>query len=310
MGKGNGSGEGSGGMLQAQKNALRAVLTENVITLQQQELTYFYNNFSNISTMAAIIGGFAFSGLTISTTYTGWLTHLDTASKGVVCVVYYVCASLAIGFCMLTCIICTALNVRGPGLALRGPEVRLSLFLACRGSRRRSREAAGICRHGASITSLTDCVRALDQYSTARCVAGLAKALRRRHEKVSETRQRHAHYRHRQLSPHRDDVRVGHAAPGSLAVWRRSLSARIESSRSSSNRPNARVTPRQLIRAAFRFISTRRSGRWRRPVAASSSWTSSQSRLFFWHFSAAWCAQMCHRKPAAALFRPLSPRSR
>ena len=49
MGRGDGRGDGSGGMLQAQKNALRATLTENVINLQNQELTYFYNNFSNIA---------------------------------------------------------------------------------------------------------------------------------------------------------------------------------------------------------------------------------------------------------------------
>ena len=85
MGKGKGRGEGSGGMLQAQKNALRATLTENVIKLQEQELTYFYNNFSNISTMAAIIGGFAFSGLTVTTAYTGWLADLNTETKIIVC---------------------------------------------------------------------------------------------------------------------------------------------------------------------------------------------------------------------------------
>ena len=36
-----GRGDGRGGMLQAQKNALRATLTENVLQLQERELTYF-----------------------------------------------------------------------------------------------------------------------------------------------------------------------------------------------------------------------------------------------------------------------------
>ena len=117
-----GRGDGRGGMLQAQKNALRATLTENVLQLQERELTYFYNNFSNIANMAAIIGGFAFSGLCISTTYTGWLAGLDVVTRTIVVDLFYTFASLSIGFCLLTCIVCTALNVRGPGLALRGPE--------------------------------------------------------------------------------------------------------------------------------------------------------------------------------------------
>jgi hypothetical protein len=68
MGKGTGKGEGKGAMLQAKKSALQATLTENVVELQNTELMYFYNNFSSISSIAAILGGFAFSGLCISTT--------------------------------------------------------------------------------------------------------------------------------------------------------------------------------------------------------------------------------------------------
>ena len=54
--------------------------------------------------------------------FTGWLAEYDKDTKRIIIMLYYTFTSLAIGFCLLTCIICTALNVRGPGLALRGPE--------------------------------------------------------------------------------------------------------------------------------------------------------------------------------------------
>lgn len=108
-------------MLSAQKRALQATLTQDVVALQNQELQFFYNNFSSINTMSAVIGGFAFSGLVIGTTYSGFFTNFKPL-KYVVIQCFYLSASASIGFCMMCCIMCTALNVRGPGLALRGPE--------------------------------------------------------------------------------------------------------------------------------------------------------------------------------------------
>lgn len=108
-------------MLSAQKRALQATLTQDVVALQNQELSFYYNNFASINTMSAVIGGFAFSGLVIGTTYTGFFTTAKT-TRYIVIQCFYLSASCSIGFCMITCIMCTALNVRGPGLALRGPE--------------------------------------------------------------------------------------------------------------------------------------------------------------------------------------------
>ena len=47
---------------------------------------------------------------------------LTRAAPRAVLDLFYTFAALAIGFCLLTCFVCTALNVRGPGLALRGPD--------------------------------------------------------------------------------------------------------------------------------------------------------------------------------------------
>ena len=58
-------------MLSAQKKLLEATVAETGAQLQQQELTYYTANFGNMMTMASVIGGFAFSGILISTTYTG-----------------------------------------------------------------------------------------------------------------------------------------------------------------------------------------------------------------------------------------------
>lgn len=75
IGHGGGGGEGGGGMLHAQRSALQATLTENVIKLQAQELQYYSGNYSMIGTMSSILAGFAFTGgLSASTAYNGWLT--------------------------------------------------------------------------------------------------------------------------------------------------------------------------------------------------------------------------------------------
>ena len=88
-GHGGGGGEGGGGMLHAQRSALQATLTENVIKLQAQELQYYSGNYSMIGTMSSILAGFAFTGgLSASTAYNGWLTpwltEVRCARRGVV----------------------------------------------------------------------------------------------------------------------------------------------------------------------------------------------------------------------------------
>lgn len=77
-----------------------------------------------ISTMASVIAGFAFSGLLVGPTYDGpWLTERKSSyTNSTVLGLYYGFASAAIGLCLLSCIICTVINVRGAGLALRGPD--------------------------------------------------------------------------------------------------------------------------------------------------------------------------------------------
>ena len=109
-------------MLASKKAALQATLTQDVVAMQNTEMDFFYSNFSSINTMSAVVGGFAFSGLVIGTSYTGFFVDYNVGTKYFVVQAFYISAALSISFCMLTCIVCTALNVRGPGLALRGPE--------------------------------------------------------------------------------------------------------------------------------------------------------------------------------------------
>lgn len=111
-------------MLSAQKALLQASVQEQGAQLQSQELQYFSANFSMISTMASVIAGFAFSGLLIGPDYDGpWLTTRKSSNtNSTVIGLYYGFASTAIGLCLLSCIICTVINVRGAGLALRGPD--------------------------------------------------------------------------------------------------------------------------------------------------------------------------------------------
>lgn len=107
-------------MLSAQKKLLEASVAEQGAQLQSSELSYFQNNFSSMNTMASVIGGFAFSGLLIPTAYDtdGFLDGNNAWAVDF----FYGFASLSVGSCMAAAITCTVVNVRGPGLALRGPD--------------------------------------------------------------------------------------------------------------------------------------------------------------------------------------------
>lgn len=105
-------------MLSAQKKLLDAA--EQGAQLQSSELTYFTQNFGTMMTMSSVIGGFAFSGILIPTTYNEdgmWKDNINWIVD-----IYYTFAAMSVGSCMAAAIICMAINVRGPGLALRGPD--------------------------------------------------------------------------------------------------------------------------------------------------------------------------------------------
>ena len=126
-GQGKGSGDGGGRMLQAQRSALEATLMEHLVQLQATEMAYYTGNFSTIGTVSSLLAGFAFTGgITASTVYSGWLapwlSEENSETKMIVVTAFYICAAFAFCFFMLTSLVCTALNVRGPGFALRGPD--------------------------------------------------------------------------------------------------------------------------------------------------------------------------------------------
>ena len=107
-------------MLSAQKKLLEASVAEQGAQLQSSELTYFSQNFGTMMTMSSVIGGFAFSGILIPTTYNEdgmWKDNINWIVD-----IYYSFAAISVGSCMAAAIICMSINVRGPGLALRGPD--------------------------------------------------------------------------------------------------------------------------------------------------------------------------------------------
>ena len=114
-------------MLSAQKALLQATVQEGGAQLQAQELSYLGSNFSTISTMASIIAGFSFSGLLLSTSFSGRELHRTRWGHQVITNLYYFCTATAIGSCLLACVVATVIGVRGTGLALRGPDGSLKI---------------------------------------------------------------------------------------------------------------------------------------------------------------------------------------
>ena len=95
--------------------------------MQMEERNYFLSNFGVMMQMASIIGGFAFSGLLISTYYTGW-DRFEPNRSGylhnsvVIAAIYYTFAAGAVGSCLSVCMISLSVTVRAGGLSLRGAD--------------------------------------------------------------------------------------------------------------------------------------------------------------------------------------------
>ena len=102
-------------MIEAEKELIRAKLKQNTLLVRDKELSYFTRNFENLGTQAALLGGFAFSGLTNQYNTTAgcspWIS-----------VWFHVFASAAM-ICNLLCVCSfTCITMFGPGLALRGGD--------------------------------------------------------------------------------------------------------------------------------------------------------------------------------------------
>ena len=103
-------------MLAADKDRLVAGLKQHALHLRQKELEYYVERYSNITTQASILAGFAFDSL----------VELEIPEKMMrqrsgVCTVYYIAASCTMAFALYTVCVSSFATVYGHRLALQGP---------------------------------------------------------------------------------------------------------------------------------------------------------------------------------------------
>eukprot|EP01062_Namystynia_karyoxenos_P053555 TRINITY_DN4342_c0_g1_i1.p1 TRINITY_DN4342_c0_g1~~TRINITY_DN4342_c0_g1_i1.p1 ORF type:complete len:170 (+),score=41.94 TRINITY_DN4342_c0_g1_i1:71-580(+) len=104
-------------MIQATYRALTPQQNADRLQLKLQELTVFQGNFSTVNTTAALVGGFAFSGVTSGIT-----------GAVEVKVIFFVITVMCIASCFHSVIVSTAASVMGPDTAMRGgdPEANVA----------------------------------------------------------------------------------------------------------------------------------------------------------------------------------------
>ena len=124
-------------MLQADKDKLAQALRVQMLNLQWRELEYLHTNFLNLATTSALLTGFGFAAVSMSTDFhpesitkddTIWeldaAVWLDwyTIYGLVVQTVFWCSGSMALSFNLLALFNATLSIMCGPGMALRGPE--------------------------------------------------------------------------------------------------------------------------------------------------------------------------------------------
>jgi len=129
-------------MLDADKSALEYELRVQMLSLQWKELQYLHRNFQNLATSSAVLVGFGFQALGISSSYhpergTDHLSIWELPAKQLLSgyfisevmfqAMFATAASFALAFNLLSLFISTISSMCGPGMALRGPEGSVSL---------------------------------------------------------------------------------------------------------------------------------------------------------------------------------------
>lgn len=106
-------------MIEATYRALAPTQIQERLQLKMQELEVQQANFMTVNTTAALIGGFAFTGVTSI----GW----DNSASMWMKIGFYVSSVMCIALCMHCVIISTAAMVMAPDLAMRGgnPETNI-----------------------------------------------------------------------------------------------------------------------------------------------------------------------------------------
>jgi len=103
-------------MLAASKDTLVAGLKQNALMLRHKELEYYVERYSNITTQASILAGFAFDSLVE-------LEIPDNVyeSRAGIVTVYYIAASCTMALSLYTVCVSSFATVYGHRLALQGP---------------------------------------------------------------------------------------------------------------------------------------------------------------------------------------------
>ena len=129
-------------MLHADKAALERELRVSMLSLQWKELQYLHSAFQNLATSSAVLVGFGFSALGISSAYhpeqstahsSVWELVLNDRTSGILVseivfqAIFSIAASFALAFNLLSLFISTISSMCGPGMALRGPEGSVAL---------------------------------------------------------------------------------------------------------------------------------------------------------------------------------------
>lgn len=101
-------------MLYADKRALETNLKVSLLAIREKELNYYSQNCLAVLTQAALLAGFAYSGLT--------QVAIPLDAEYVLKLLYLLVTSTAMCLELIAVMNCTLLSMMGPGLALRGPD--------------------------------------------------------------------------------------------------------------------------------------------------------------------------------------------
>uniref|UniRef100_A0A7S4BLE5 Uncharacterized protein n=1 Tax=Chrysotila carterae TaxID=13221 RepID=A0A7S4BLE5_CHRCT len=147
-------------MLEADKQALRGELAQQVVALQAKELSYLHASFLSLATTSALLVGFGFTGLalfreddldtsfaimqclntTLGFDYTRQPAHLSRPPSNSECArhmigelidnMWALSCGLGLSNNLVALFISTVTVITGPGMALRGPEGSLGVAIA------------------------------------------------------------------------------------------------------------------------------------------------------------------------------------
>ena len=109
-------------MLAADKDRLVARLKQNALTLRQKELEYYVERYSNITTQASILAGFAFDSLVELDITEAMEQTLTDRGLHWMQTAYYISASMTMAFALYTLCVSAFATVYGHRLALQGPQ--------------------------------------------------------------------------------------------------------------------------------------------------------------------------------------------